>query len=818
MINKIDYIKNFGCFEDYNWDNKLIPQFKKVNILYGYNGSGKTTLSNLFYLIAKNCKNKNELTKEYILDNTSFNFDIGEIQITEKNYSEYVKDVYVFNSKFINDHIYDGSISNMDSFGVESKITNEVIDDIDKILTTLSIRNNKLITWEKNLNLKLNEIWNKQKNIFNDRISGKRLTNNPNIYDSNEVKFDDEKKELQKIYIDYENSEKKDLLIQNLELIKSKISEIKIEKIDLLILQKLLGKNLSSDSSQEFISKIDKLKSDISENLTSININDWLMDGNNILQLKKSDNEVNCPLCDSDIAITIDELIKNYNNYFNKNLRELFENLNLFQALLDNYEFNYIESKKKINEIKLHLNNYNFELKSKLILNAKSLKNSIKKLIQQIDLKRKNPSDEITFEITFFSIFDDIHKNMEKFNLEISEFIIEQEKEISKLSGRDIVNEIKNKIKSLAIAEYNLLNNTIFKSKRKNSEIAKKIDLLKTQNQNLIFKFNIEREREIIKLDAETRFVNIYLEYLGITKFIIKKIKDRETENIIISYKTGIKKNSLKFSLSEGEKTALAFSFFLSKIRAEQIEGGAKTFDKAIIVIDDPISSLDENRLFQTANLIDTFFHYNELADNKIPSQSFIFSHNINFLKYVSNIFNSNEMIQDEIREYYIDPNTHSLLKIPNSLKNFTTTYIEKLGEIIKCKEGKLRYDEAKKHIPNYIRIVLETYLSFKLALVKEGNKDRLPGLKFLISQAIKELKNFDDKIEIGKVDKKGILQRLNNLKRIADNESHGSISKIEALNYISEQELKDFCKHTIQIINYFDEIHFKRVSALIPR
>ncbi len=130
MIKKINYIRKFGCFQDYTWDSKVLSDFNKVNIIYGYNGSGKTTLSNLFYLLSSNCKNKTELSAEYLLADTNFKFIRENDSFTEKNYDEYSDFLYVFNSKFINDHIFDGSKSNMSSFGKESKITNEIIDEI----------------------------------------------------------------------------------------------------------------------------------------------------------------------------------------------------------------------------------------------------------------------------------------------------------------------------------------------------------------------------------------------------------------------------------------------------------------------------------------------------------------------------------------------------------------------------------------------------------------------------------------------------------------------------------------------------------------
>ncbi len=225
---------------------------------------------------------------------------------------------------------------------------------------------------------------------------------------------------------------------------------------------------------------------------------------------------------------------------------------------------------------------------------------------------------------------------------------------------------------------------------------------------------------------------------------------------------------------------------------------------------------MDENRLYHTANLIDSFLHHNDLANSKIPKQTFIFSHNILFLKYIANIFHANSNINDNINEYYLDPFKYSICKLPNPLKNFTTTYLEKLNDIMKYKEknSNIEYKDAKKFIPNYIRIVLESFLSFKFATVNDGK--RVPGLKYLIDKALSELNNYDEKLKIGDIDKKGVKRRLFNLKQIADNESHGNISKIESLNYISEKELRDYCKHTLQVIEYFDKIHFVKAKSLM--
>lgn len=48
MYKQFDWIRECGFFEDYRWDSRL-PQFQRINVIYGSNGTGKTSLSGAFY-------------------------------------------------------------------------------------------------------------------------------------------------------------------------------------------------------------------------------------------------------------------------------------------------------------------------------------------------------------------------------------------------------------------------------------------------------------------------------------------------------------------------------------------------------------------------------------------------------------------------------------------------------------------------------------------------------------------------------------------------------------------------------------------------
>ncbi len=76
--------------------------------------------------------------------------------------------------------------------------------------------------------------------------------------------------------------------------------------------------------------------------------------------------------------------------------------------------------------------------------------------------------------------------------------------------------------------------------------------------------------------------------------------------------------------LSEGEKTAIAFVYFTIHLKDQDFN-----LRNGIIVIDDPISSLDSNSLFQA------FAFLKDAVGN--AEQIFIFTHNFDFLKLLLN-------------------------------------------------------------------------------------------------------------------------------------------------------------------------------------
>lgn len=89
LIKKINHIKNFGSFVDFNWNS--IQDFNRVNLFFGWNYSGKTTLSRIFSSFER-CKNYHE--------ESEFSISLNGVDVDESNL-ESCQNIRVFNTDFI---------------------------------------------------------------------------------------------------------------------------------------------------------------------------------------------------------------------------------------------------------------------------------------------------------------------------------------------------------------------------------------------------------------------------------------------------------------------------------------------------------------------------------------------------------------------------------------------------------------------------------------------------------------------------------------------------------------------------------------------
>lgn len=166
-------------------------------------------------------------------------------------------------------------------------------------------------------------------------------------------------------------------------------------------------------------------------------------------------------------------------------------------------------------------------------------------------------------------------------------------------------------------------------------------------------------------------------------------------------------------NISEGERTAIAFSYFLTKLQELQPE----QFEETIVYIDDPVSSLDANHIFQVnAAINDLFFHKVKNAQGNESwstscKQLFVATHNFEFF----NLLRELKPDGDNQSRLYLVKRTGDLLStfgnMPKSLSRYGSEYQFLFDKIYAFHNAADKTDhDLLMMLPNAVRRFLELY------------------------------------------------------------------------------------------------------------
>ena len=817
MINKINRIKGLGVFNDFKWGIS-VENFSTVNIIYGANGSGKTTLTNLFRVFSNDldAEDKEKMIKK-IKNNENFEIEIIWDGKKLKSYSD-SKLILVFNSSFVADHVFEGYQVKLKEFksGVvtEEQLKNPKIKKIDEKTQKLNAEKQKL---EKALNDLENLATQKRKELskrWNKNIKGSRLPTNLDLKREDKIPKKSPHKKLDELYEELEEHFRKFRLSQNQDEIQQDILGLLSIQLNEMNNGINIKEILSKEISQNVLNKVAKKIEDLKKiHLKHSSTQDWFEDG--VILLKGIKEKNVCPLCDSEINAK--KIIESYNAFFSNEFEKLQDSLKNIKT-----EINLnLENLKQFNLLRNLLNQiinkyqlYFEDNKIEIIRKSTYEETIFTKLEKIIEIKKDNinylPTNS---DLQLIKAYTNTIRSFNEKLYQIQELRQSTIEELRKITFDDQAARVTAKElfwKSFDEEGFNYAKKFFKDKKEKNNYggieffwwlIRKRKDLGKEFR-----RLDSERKILLAELKNEAKYVNKFLKKLSITNFQIKIDTEKEEKDIEIIYKSGTHKKGIRLSLSEGEKTALAFAYFLSKIQYEICDNKEDDLANYVIVIDDPVSSLDENRLFSTALLIKNQF----VLKSK---QLFLLSHNLVFLKFFSNIL-SRDANSSRV-DYYLE--NGKILMLPPSLRNYQTSYFYKIRKLQDFLSRKIDYETAKDFLPNHIRIILEVFLSFKLCRLKQGSgvqdKYKTPGLDKLIS-SLKgvSLRNFESFEEINS---DNVIDILWNIKNKVDSESHGSIQDLTNFEFISESELRQIAKQTLDIIAFLDQIHYKKIQDI---
>ena len=179
-------------------------------------------------------------------------------------------------------------------------------------------------------------------------------------------------------------------------------------------------------------------------------------------------------------------------------------------------------------------------------------------------------------------------------------------------------------------------------------------------------------------------------------------------------------------NLSEGEKTALAIVYFITKIK----EAG---FDlkNSVIVVDDPVSSLDSGAIFQAFSFLKESI--------KDAGQIFILTHHFDFFRQVKNWFRY--LKKEETVSYYMmtcgddgGVRKSQLIQIDKLLIDYESEYHFLFSVLYNFSEKKNIDLEKMYPLPNVARKFLESFLAFRVPVFKKSEPNiynRLKEVKF---------------------------------------------------------------------------------------
>ena len=685
MITKLVKLKKFGIYKSFSWSEEL-GEFKKKNRIYGWNYSGKTTLSKLFQTL------EFKGSKQYF-SNPEFSFEYSDNNgnvlgtITNSNYKEAPFFFKVFNSQYIKD-VFISDDMDLDFQPISFYLGDES-GDLDKQIKSLLNYNEILIVRKGKIRTSFIDEFEKY-----DKKTGS--------------KFTDKAKEIRDNYLDGKIN-RDDFNLSHFRVITEKVKQdlpayiLSNEDRDKIKNEATAVKNFEPQKDDyTLIESLKKLAESVQAILEDTapkaipfpeldedrDLFQWVQSG-----IKLHENETNCKFCTKELP---ENRVQDLNSYYSKKLKEI-------QALIETSSSEIASEKEKLKikfpDKKNLGDNYQNDYSKAIDAFSKAAKQYIEQLkILENDLKRKPNSYFSSISATSIELvsletaLQKINESVKKHNSWLEEFDDNKSKALAKLLDH-------------YVAEYLLSESYLDKeaNSQRASKVISKIDALVDFN-----------KIEVSKLEAKLKSLVKGQEELNATLSILLHRDDVQIK--ISNDKFTLERGGYPASnLSEGEKSAIAFAYFLTELKSLRIEEPS-LLPKTVIFIDDPISSLDSNHIFQVRSLIQDFFKEDDYA------QIFISTHNFEFFSVMrdSDLFkNVRGLDKEEKRPFFWvrrkDGNTSTIEKLPKTFSEYKSEYVALFHLLKDYKENPLKQDfQYAVLLPNAVRRFIELYTAMK--------------------------------------------------------------------------------------------------------
>ena len=707
-ITRIKRLRDCGVFHDFSWPNDL-HEFGRYNLLYGWNGSGKTILSNVLRALEHRSEPPNGKVVVRIDGEDVSNNDFGNVAIP----------IRVFNRDFMTDSVFprEGDVAPIFVLGKENV---EKQKQVDKFKSNLIDEQAKLQTYEEKKTgafTALDTFCIDKAKVIKDmlRSSGSNPYNDYNKGDFTRRTSDMISASDKTAYIINDATREK-YLVQLHSSPKPKIQTLIYRLPDLNAIEKTVVQLLSTTVFSEVIQS---LKADAQ-------LSTWVYIG---LGLHHERSVKKCLFCNQPIPMDrLSVLEAHFNTEYIDLMRKLDDQIKAVQGdiraitnlVVPNVAELYDDLSSDYEKANTALRKECDSAKSLLEILVKALNNKKDRLFEQVTLNVTIPNLDV-------GAVDKLNEVILKHNQACDDFQSRIDFARKQLEADSVFANLEEFVKlqnAIQLAESEVVN-----SMHEVQRIAGEIPKLEQEI--------VEHRRPAEELNEDLR------KYLGHDEL---RLEVKETGYTIMRH------SELARGLSEGEMTAIALLYFLKSLQDRRFD-----LQKGVVVLDDPVSSLDANALYYAFGFIK--------ENTKNAKQLFILTHNFTFFQQVRNWFHylkgqkKKDISQRPARFYMVDcvydgsRRCSTLSALDPLLEQYNSEYHYLFARIYRKVKGSMQGSLGENYVfPNMARRLLEAFLAFRQPQIEGELWAKLQSIQFDESRKTRILRFFNTHSHSGAV------------------------------------------------------------------
>lgn len=686
MIKKIKLIGNLGIFKNFDWDKEVLDgdgksiDFKDINIFYGRNYSGKTTLSRIFRAMESG-----ELSDKF--ERPSFTVSFSDsTQVTQNSLTIHGKQVRVFNEDFVRDNLrfITNPDDNIESFAILGDDNNKIEKEIGALQAELGSKmegqETGLYAQQASAKAAYRKAFQEHK-IANDALEDQLRTKATDKavgirYKSD--RFGNQNYDIRNIKLDIGAIKVADYQPPTSEEVaqhEKLISEKTLPTIPPFRSPSLNFQDLAMGAEALVTRKITE-SDKIEELVKDAVLNRWVNDG----RAHHKDKRNKCAFCDNPIS---ENRWQELEKHFDEESDRFEKDIDVLIARID--------TEKSMTGSALFVDKANFYSKFHNRLDelvkaqksaASSYGQSLDALAFQLKARKKDILNQKSFErpldtsndlVAAWNFYEEIRNESDSFSNSLN---AEQVKAKEALRLKEVSDYLITIRYQEQVATIDNLKLKCDESEQEKNRIDREI----SQKEEII----ASKKRELNDEEKGAKKVNEYLNNFFGHHFLTLEAKKEEIlgeGSKRIRFEV-IRDGKKAYHLSEGERSLLAFCYFLGKLNDIDTRDS-----KPIIWIDDPISSLDGNHIFFVYSLLNA-----EIVSGGRFKQLFISTHNLDFMKYLKRLSGKYSGIDGKQKDYQkgyfvvIRRDKVSTIGImPRYLKEYVTEFNYLFHQIHKC-------------------------------------------------------------------------------------------------------------------------------------